>query len=201
MLMEIDTSIEIKEHPEVYRPSDDTYLLLKAVNVSQGDKVLEMGTGTGIIACHCAKAGAEVTAVDVNPYAIICATGNAGRNGFDVRIFESDLFSDINEKFDVLVFNPPYLPVGDNDEMFGYLDVAWNGGDKGDDWILQFIEEAGGYLNEGGRVYILVSSRNRVERILETAQRCFSTELLGEEKFFFERLMVYELKLKVPART
>ena len=107
--MKIDTSIKIKVNCGVYPPSEDSYLLIECIDVGK-EKVLEIGTGTGIIALHAAKNGAVVTTVDKNQKAVKNARGNAEKNGINIDIKQSDLFSSVDGMFDVIIFNPPYLP-------------------------------------------------------------------------------------------
>ena len=79
-LMKLDQSIDIDTLPEVYDPNEDSYLMLKIVEVKEGEMFLEMGSGTGLTAIHAAKAGARVTAADINPNAVQCTRRNALKN-------------------------------------------------------------------------------------------------------------------------
>lgn len=83
-------------HPNVYAPGFFTDSMWFArelpVIVGQGS-VLEVGTGTGIISIACARAGARVTATDINPDAIKNARQNALRNNVYIQLIDSDLFS------------------------------------------------------------------------------------------------------------
>lgn len=73
-----DLTIEL--HPEIYDPSEDTFLLTGAFNVVEGDSVLEIGTGCGLIALECAHLGANVVCSDINPYAVDLAIRNYMKN-------------------------------------------------------------------------------------------------------------------------
>lgn len=178
----------IKEYEGVYAPHDDTFLMLQCVEVDKGDKVLEMGCGTGIVAIHCARRGAEVTAVDINPVAVECALRNAELNRVALRTIRSDLFSHVPGRYDLVLFNPPYLPVQEE----GGLEAAWSGGRGGLEVVQRFLGEAIYHLRPGGRLLLLVSSR-----MDETALECmishFQWRTLGSRRFFFENLRVLEL--------
>ncbi len=73
-----------------------------------GRTFLDLGTGTGRIALTAARAGAVVTASDINPTAIANAHRNAERNGLSLRCVLSDHFTALPEQFDVIAINPPY---------------------------------------------------------------------------------------------
>ena len=98
-------------------PRDETEILVrKALEViNGGETVLDIGTGSGCIACMIAKlADAQVLGVDISTEALNTALDNASRlNLFNKAIFrKSDIFSNVREKFDIIVSNPPYIPHG-----------------------------------------------------------------------------------------
>ncbi|MBB1247029.1 methyltransferase, partial [Streptomyces durbertensis] len=93
--------------PGVYRPQSDTMLLaeaLDAASVGAGDRVLDMCTGTGVLALRAARLGAEVTAVDISRRAVLCARLNARLAGLPVTVRRGDLLAGLppGERFDVL---------------------------------------------------------------------------------------------------
>ncbi|QLH74798.1 MAG: methyltransferase [Methanomassiliicoccales archaeon] len=173
----------------VYVPAEDTYLMLSAVQVNRDDRVLEMGTGSGLIAVHCASAGAIVTAADVDPLAVDCAKANAATNDVIVNVVESDLFSNISGKFDLIIFNPPYL----RGEAKTDEDRAWAGGAEGTDVLHRFLVEAVEHLTEGGRILIITSS-DMDQGSLDKVLRDFSVKELSSMRLFFEELKVLELR-------
>jgi release factor glutamine methyltransferase len=89
-----------------------SHLLGEAVlaEARPGDRVLDMGTGSGVNGILAATRGARVVAVDVNPYALDAARANADRNGVADRVDVrgSDVFAGIDGEFDLIVFDPPY---------------------------------------------------------------------------------------------
>ena len=190
--MKIDGFIEIEVEEGVYPPSDDTFLLLELLYVDKGETVLEIGTGSGIVSIHCAKKGASVTAVDKSQSALDTAKKNAEGNGTDIRFKESDLFSNIEGIYDVIIFNPPYLPVHEDLEQ----DDRWDGGEVGDEVILQFLKDVDKYLREDGRVYLVFSDMARLERIESLIDEKFVIIDEREKRYRFESLFTYEIKLK-----
>ena len=68
--MRYDPGIEVAEHPDVYPPSEDSELLIESLDVVPGERVLEIGCGSGVVSMHCAANGASVTCADINPTAV-----------------------------------------------------------------------------------------------------------------------------------
>ncbi len=182
--------MNIENHSKVYKSSDDTFLLLKNIEIKKGEDVLDMGTGSGIIGISCAKNGANVTCVDINPYAVALCRRNAELNNGDVKGVESDLFEKIKGRFDVIVFNPPYLPTSKNERIDDEINSAWDGGEDGSDVTLRFLNSFKKYLKKNGRCYLLVSSLNK--KALKKIEE-LDGKLTAEKKMFFEKLMVFLL--------
>ena len=155
---------------DVYEPAEDSYLLAKWVEkFSKGKKVLDVGTGCGIQAIVAAKSGAkEVVGIDKNPKAVENAKLNAKENNVDCNFFVSDLFSDVKEKFDLIVFNPPYLPTEKEEKLGGEINLAFDGGESGRETIDRFLKQYKRFLNKGGFALLLESSLSGIKgEILE----------------------------------
>lgn len=193
--------IIIELHPEVYDPAEDSFLFLEAIKINKNDTVLEVGTGCGLIAIFCARLGANVICTDVNPFAIELVKKNYMMNqnilkgNLEIRI--GDLFSPIlsSETFDVIIFNPPYLPTK-KDELVGkWFDTATNGGEDGLLITKRFIEELPIYLNKNGSAYFVFSSlsdRKKLERILNKNKLTY--EVIKSQRFNDEILDIYLVK-------
>ena len=150
--------MHLEDHPEVYPPSDDTFLLIEAMGGLRG-RVLDIGTGSGIIAILCARLGADVVATDINPHALRLAQSNAARNGVAIEVVESDLFDGIGTSFDLIVFNPPYLPTAPGDITGDrWLDASVDGGPDGLGPARRFLAGLEAHLAPGARAYTLSSS-------------------------------------------
>lgn len=103
--------IEIVVYPKVYPGGIDSELTSIAIGDVSGKKVLDLCTGTGIVAIKAAQAGAKsVLAVDLNPNAVANAKANVERFELsNVEVREGSLFEPVgNEKFDIIAINPPY---------------------------------------------------------------------------------------------
>jgi len=178
----------------VYEPAEDTFLLAENLVVDEHDVVLDIGTGCGILGILAAKRARKVVAVDVNPYAVRCAEMNARLNDvmekMDIR--RGDLFEPIrkDEKFDVIIFNAPYLP-SEAGEQKTWIGRAWAGGPNGRQLIDRFTSQAPSYLKEGGRVLLVQSTLSNVDETMRRLEgEGLRASVLAEKKVAFETIVV-----------
>ena len=170
----------------IYNPSDDSYLLLNYVPCK--GKILEMGCGSGLIAVYCAKKGADVLAVDINPEAVKYTKKIAARENVEIEVRESNLFYNVDGKFDFIFFNPPYLP-GEPKDM---QDKALSGRRGGIKVAGDFLKEAKKYLKEDGEIYMVLSSFSDIESLRQNFSQ-YKFEEIDKKKLFFETLYVFKL--------
>ncbi len=185
--------IVIYTHPNVYEPAEDTFLLAENLDIQRKDEVLEIGTGTGIITIVAAQKSRKVVATDINEDAIGCALKNIITNRtYNVELLQGNLFEPVkDEKFDLILFNTPYLPT-DDDEKFGEeINAAWDGGADGRATIDKFLTEVKDHLNEGGRVQLVQSSLSDNEKTIQKLEEIgFKASITASEKCFFEEIVV-----------
>lgn len=167
----------------VYQPREDSHLLAKKILEKDlsGKRCLDMGTGSGIIAEKMVRSGAEeVIAVDINEEAVEEAREKLGEYD-NVQVFQSDLFENIDEEFNLIAFNPPYLPgAGDESDLEG--EEIWRGGESGGEFTEQFLKASKDYLKEDGEVIFVVSSLSDFD--------ASDFEVLDTEQLWFEDLYV-----------
>ncbi len=187
--MEYRPDIRIQEDPDVYPPSDDSILLIESLDVKQGEKILEVGCGSGIVSIHCALNGCAVTSGDINPKAVELTRRNFEANHLSSDVVETDVYSAIEGRFDTIVFNLPYLPVDEE----GLLAKAWSGGPDGLGPLPKLLEEAPEHLNKGGRVVVVVSSLMDGAALHELLDQ-YDYRVIGESRMFFEKLSVVEIR-------
>ena len=108
MITELDRTFVVP--PDVYAPNPLGLAAIVLDEVRDDDRVLDMGTGSGVNGIVAASRSRDVLAVDVNPAAVTCARDNAERNGVADRVEgrESDLFQNASGRFDLIIFDPPY---------------------------------------------------------------------------------------------
>ena len=150
--------------PAVLIPRPETELLVDLAKAAVANvaapRILDLGTGSGCVAITLALeiSAATVTAVDVSPAALIMARSNAQRLGARVRFVESDWFAALgDERFDLIVGNPPYIAEGDLHLSEGDLrfepETALHCGVDGLGAISRIVAEAPRHLVQGGRLY------------------------------------------------
>jgi len=187
--VEIDPSIKIRVLPGVYPPSDDSYLLIESIDLDNHRKALDMGCGTGIIALHLAKQGLDVTAVDISERAIENTLINSKMNRIKLQIIRSDLFENVNDKYDLITFNPPYLPTSNEDP-------SWDGGDRGIEIIDRFFADAYRYLEKEGEIYIIASSLTDMKLVEEKYSDTYKFDVIGKKHIFFEDIISYRILIR-----
>lgn len=177
----------IKVIPEVYEPSEDSFLLAEAslAEIKGAEKILEIGCGCGIISAVIkANTDATVLGIDINPHAVKCSKDNG------IEVIRGDLLSSIRGKFDILIFNPPYVPTPDEERTNDWLNTALDGGHDGRRIIYKFLEDAGEHLVDNGRLFLLISSITGIEEIKSKLKSLdYSVKECIQEKYSFEQLV------------
>ncbi len=179
-----------------YEPQEDSILLAKAVERFAFGKFLDLGCGSGIQGIAAAKSGKtnEIVFADLNENALNAAKKNFGEEKLQIkaRFVKANLFSKLaNEKFDVIAFNPPYLPTSREEKLSGSINLAFDGGKDGREVVDKFLQEFESHLNQKGILLLLNSSLSNNEKTIETLkQKNFEVEIVEKQDFFFEHLIV-----------
>ncbi len=180
----------------IYEPRQDSRLAAETLEDEEleGKTVLDLGTGCGFLGIIAASNGADVTAADINPGALQSAERNADENDVEVECVKSDLFDAIDQRFDVIVFNAPYLP-GSRDDATDE-EKAWSGGEGGRELVDRFLEQAPTYLKDGGFTLLVQSSLTGLDETLAKAeQEGLETAVVATEKVPWEELYVIKAKI------
>ena len=179
----------INTDENVYVPAEDSYLLADNLMIEKGQSVLEIGTGSGVVAMYASRLTDRITVTDINFDACRLAEKNFEDNGIEnIEILFGNMFEPVkNRKFDVILFNTPYLPTEEDEVLDNTINYAFDGGLNGRKVIDIFLNEVGNHLNDGGIVQLIQSSLSGNDETLEMLDRLgFIAEIAASEHFFFE---------------
>ncbi len=169
----------------VYEPREDSFLLQKYVKIYAKGKVLDLGSGSGIQALAALQYTKDVLASDIDEETV------SGLKKKGIKAVKSDLFENIKDRFDLIMFNPPYLPTIEKEDK--ELSKAISGGKKGYELIERFFKEAKSHLIDKGKILIVCSSlTGNVEGLFKKYNYKFRR--LEEQSFFVEKIFIYEIK-------
>lgn len=189
----------------VYEPSDDSALAAMAVESSLSKikgkiSVLDIGTGTGILGLVAGTNGRvkNLTFGDINPIAVRLAQKNYLKNkeivGAKCRFVKTDLFSRIKGRFDLIIFNAPYLPADENTNSKA-LNRALNGGEDGMEVCLKFMAGLKTHLSKSGKALMVISSFGNLKKMRSEAIRLgLCTKTVAKQHIFFEDIIVVEIR-------
>ncbi|MGI0141433.1 MAG: HemK2/MTQ2 family protein methyltransferase [Candidatus Micrarchaeales archaeon] len=197
-------SLRILKKYTVYEPGDDSVLAAKHIpkiaKLFKAADVLDMGTGTGILGLTAStlKNVRSVTFADINQNAVDNAKDNA-RINVDVvsakcKFINTDLFSKIKGKFDLVIFNAPYLKSGVLLHTEG--SKAWEGGRKGIEVSLNFLGQAKKHIKKSSRILIVESSLGSIQDFIKESEELgYKVKKIASVKSFLERIFLFSLEL------
>jgi release factor glutamine methyltransferase len=176
-------------NPKVPRTGEFLASLLDSNLVGREHEVLDMGTGSGVGAVFAAKYARRVVAVDINPAAARCAGINALINGMDgeIDVRLGDLFAPVQgEKFDLVLFNPPFLRGTPTDDR----DRAWRSSDVAE----RFAGGLRKHLKPRGSALVLLSTFGNGGHFLHAfCEQGLGVSVFAERRFVNERLTVFRV--------
>lgn len=177
---------------EIYEPQEDSFLMLKYVKKLAKGNVLDMGTGSGIQAISASKKKSvkKVVGVDISKKVI----EHCKKQSKKITWIQSNLFKNLGKKyhgfFDTILFNSPYLP-----QEGKTLIKTIEGGKKGYEICVEFLEQARPFLKPKGIILLLFSSLSKPDIILNFADTMMYTQkIVSADPLFFEELYLYKFQ-------
>jgi release factor glutamine methyltransferase len=165
--------VKVVTLPGVFSPISDSWMLADALRretVWEGCRVLDLCTGSGVLAVTAAKRGARATAIDVSRRAVLTVQLNARLNRVRVRALRGHLFEPVaRERFDCIVSNPPYVPSTTDALPRNGASRAWEAGRDGRVLLDEIIARAPEHLRPGGSLLVthstLIGERETLDRM------------------------------------
>lgn len=192
-------NIHLKIHPDVFHPGffHSTKILLHYLGSLslRNKRFLELGAGSGLISIAAAKAGAVVTASDINPVAIDYLRRNMQANSVSVNLAVSDLFDDLPlQVFDLIVINPPYY----FDSPRSFREHAWYCGKNGE-YFQDLFHSLSNYCNSTTVILMILCEGSNREAIRSIAgAHGFALTCVKEVQNLIERNYVYRITMNDP---
>lgn len=166
--------LNLKVMPKVLIPRLDTEVVALAAELKlkemRGDRVLDLCCGSGAIGLALAKrAGAKVTAVDINPEAVKLTEINARNLGVKITALQGDLYEPVEKKkYHMVVSNPPYIKSADMEKLMPEImkyepEEALHGGEDGLDFYRPIIEGAYQRLRKNGLLVLEIGADQGIE--------------------------------------
>ncbi len=190
---------------DVLSPRQETEILVENVLkfAKSGDKILDLCTGSGIIAISLAKnVDAKITASDISIKALDVAKQNANINNVNIDFLQSNLFENLksDEKFDIVVSNPPYIATKDIDNLdkevkdFDPL-LALDGGCDGLKFYREIIEKCPKFLTSDGMLFLEIGY-NQKNDVINLLQKDFENIVCKKDYQGQDRVIFAKLKQK-----
>jgi len=170
---------------EIYQPAEDSYLfadfLKKYLSKHKVNSYLDMGTGSGILPKTASKFldKKNILAADINSEAVKLLKQKK------YNVIKTYLFEKIKDKFDLITFNAPYLPLDPREPKDSQL--ATTGGKHGDEISVKFLKQAKKHINRNGKILLLVSSLTPMNKIKK-----YNPKIVAKKKIFMEELLILE---------
>lgn len=181
-------------HPDVFPPhlTFSTKTFLEFINPKdlKNKLVLELGCGCGIISILAAKKGAIVTATDINETALYFLEKNANANKVIISILNSNLFDNLNQRFDIIIINPPYYPKTPKT----IKEKAWFCGENFEYFEKLFLQLPD-FIHLENEIYLILSEDCELEKIKAIALKNeIAFELVYEKKVAAEKNYIFQLR-------
>lgn len=178
----------------MYEPAEDSYLLVEVLKKhfenKNGEKALDVGIGSGIIAKELQKHVEEVHGADIDENVI----NTLKKEEPNLTLYKSNLFENIPKKnqYDVITFNAPYLPGKRTKEA---IDLV--GGKEGVEVSNEFLRQATRYLKKDGYIFLVASNHSNLKLLFKTGKEVgFVIEEVSKIHIFFEDIIVYKIQWK-----
>ena len=135
-------------------------------NIDKNKSILDVGCGYGFIGISLAKIlNSKVVMVDINKRAVHLTNMNIKENKVNAQAFESNIYENVKEKFDVIVSNPPIR--------------------AGKNIVLEILERAHEFLNINGELWFVIRKDQGAKSIAKELEKIYKIEIMEKSKGFY----------------
>ena len=176
-------TIDLGAAPGVFMPSPNGTFYGECLRVEAGERVIDIGTGSGLLGIFAALRGGVVSVTDIDAAAVTLARENALRNGVALEARPGAMFGDFEGVFDVVIANLPneIVPRFYQDEG-GARAESFAGGERGNEHVVGLLQAAPAHMHAGSRLYLPIHSLTDYHATLTIALERFHLELLAFRK-------------------
>ena len=181
-------------HPDVYSPREDSELLVEAVSDhSRVRCACDVGSGSGYVTVALSGIADIVVAIDISMDAARLTRENLVRSGSgNFAVVCGDLLTAFSTRFDLICFNPPYLPEEPGEDP---LSRSWAGGPTGREVLTRFIEELPDRLAENGEAFVVTSSLMGSDELGAIVRGVgLEHDIVSNQRLDFEELAIWRLR-------
>lgn len=174
--------IEIDTNDLVFKPSQHGSTISNFIKINPGEKVLDIGTGTGFLAILAAKLGGKVFATDILPQAVKLAKHNADKNSVSVDVRLGDMFEPFaGEKFDVIIANVPQEVLSPKivASLPKEVVTGMSGGKNGNELLLRVLNLAPEFMHKDSRLYVVAYSMSNYRESLKIILDKYQAKLIN----------------------
>lgn len=207
----------VNSHPEVYDPSDDSFVLVDALLADRARLIehrpkicLEVGCGSGYVITSLAlmlqeeAPGIQFFATDINLHAAAATRGTLEAHGVNAEVVAADIASGLQRRLtglvDVMVVNPPYVPTPEEEVACEGIAASWAGGENGRRVIDRILPAADELLSERGWLYMVtLAENNPLEICRQMGEKGYGSKIVLQRSTQEERLQVIKFWREGPA--
>ncbi len=178
----------------VYEPAEDTYMVIDNLHIiKKQSKILDLGSGSGALGIMAYPYAKRIISIDFSPFAVENTKWNFKKNNMYQKsnVIQANYLEKlpINYKFDVILFNPPYLPDSNEDTQDKWLRKSWAIG-KGIDAINGAFKQNIQYIiKPNGFVLMISSSITQLDKVFSIIERYrFKARIIDKKSYFLEKL-------------
>lgn len=166
---------------EVFAPSPYTRGVAEHLRVGKAESVIDIGTGSGVLAILGAKLGGSVWATDISVGAIACARLNARRNGVGITLAQGSMFAGVRRRFDVIMFNLPQVafPASVQTRAAAGRRGALDGGPRGNRIVRRVLRECPRHMHRNSRIYMSIDTETHYTQTLQEMMEIYEVRMLG----------------------